>query len=551
MALFRSPSGRLNRGVHAGLVLALACAPAAAQRYDGRIEGAQAGAQMGVGLASGMDINGDFVEDYAIASPYYTRSIYTGAGIVQVFDGASGSLLRVFTGGSSNEQLGSSLALVNDLDGDGTGEICIGAPGWNGNAGFVAMYSIATGAQLWAVYGAPGAQLGFSVAPAGDVDHDHRIDVVVGAPGIDKTYVYGWNTGAIHTLSGSAGSRFGHAVAGNVDINGDATMDILVSAPYYDSLLPAKQNRGRVVAYSGATAAALYTFLGADANDYLGWAITGLGDVDGDGKAEVAASSPWDDDNGTDTGIVIVINSNGTQRYALHGGGVNNYYGMSLCGLPDMTRDGRPDLAVGATDLGSAGWVHLVNGHDGATLHTIFAADGTYDSLGFRIVTGDFNNDDSFDLLVADNVRGVGTIALAGTVNRYLAAPAYTQGWGSGWPGTLGVPTLVAQDDPAIGQTLHLHLSNSRGTSTAALLFVGFVQIHVPSSAGGTLLVSPFQVLTLPVPPLGLTFSGLLPNNTGLLLQEVDLQALEVDPGASHGLSFTAGLKLSIGFDYP
>ena len=43
-------------------------------------------------------------------------------------------------------------------------------------------------------------------------------------------------------------------------------------------------------------------------------------------------------------------------------------------------------------------------------------------------------------------------------------------------------------------------------------------------------------------------FSGDIPDDGGLAGVTLDLQALEADPGATEGVSFTAGLELVMGY---
>ena len=67
-------------------------------------------------------------------------------------------------------------------------------------------------------------------------------------------------------------------------------------------------------------------------------------------------------------------------------------------------------------------------------------------------------------------------------------------------------------------------------------------------TSGGTLLVAPpWLLVPLVLPAGGLALTEILPSDILLCGFELDLQALELDPGASHGISFTAGLKLLLG----
>jgi hypothetical protein len=126
--------------------------------------------------------------------------------------------------------------------------------------------------------------------------------------------------------------------------------------------------------------------------------------------------------------------------------------------------------------------------------------------------------------------------------------PASWSNYGSGFPGTFGEPTLTAQSPPALGSALTLNLSNSSGLSASGLLFIGFVQTSIHSGWGGDLLVSPFFTLPIPVPPTGLTLNGTIPDDETLCGFTLYLQAIESDPGAFKGVSFTQGMTLQFGY---
>ena len=119
--------------------------------------------------------------------------------------------------------------------------------------------------------------------------------------------------------------------------------------------------------------------------------------------------------------------------------------------------------------------------------------------------------------------------------------------YGAGWPGTHGVPAFTALTPPILGTTVTLFVENSYGKPTSGLLLIGFTQTSLHSSWGGDLLLLP--ALTVPISfSFGAdSFSGDLPQDDGLVGLNVDLQVLEFDPGASKGVSFTAGLDLVLG----
>ena len=132
-------------------------------------------------------------------------------------------------------------------------------------------------------------------------------------------------------------------------------------------------------------------------------------------------------------------------------------------------------------------------------------------------------------------------------VHEFNSTPASWSNYGSGYPGTNGVPSFTSQQNPVIGTTITLDLGNSYGQPTAGLLFIGFQQANIHSSWGGDLLVVPTIVMPVSFSYGGDSFTGDLPDDWRLCGLAVDLQAIEGDPGAAKGVSFTQGLQLILG----
>src|SRR5690606_28195335 len=136
----------------------------------------------------------------------------------------------------------------------------------------------------------PGDFAGRSVAVVGDVDGDGTTDLLVGADGVDgnstdegHAFLISGATGLVlRTFVGdSIGDFFGASVAGAGDVDGDGVPDLVIGA-YGDDpgdLL----DSGSAVVISGATGTVLWKFLGATLEERVGWAVAGAGDVDADG----------------------------------------------------------------------------------------------------------------------------------------------------------------------------------------------------------------------------------------------------------------------------
>ena len=119
--------------------------------------------------------------------------------------------------------------------------------------------------------------------------------------------------------------------------------------------------------------------------------------------------------------------------------------------------------------------------------------------------------------------------------------------YGAGCPGTNGVPSFTSRADPVLGTTVTLDLGNSYGIATVGVFIVGFQRTAIPTNWGGDVLADPLITRVLPLPASGASFSDQIPIDDELCGFTVDLQAIEADPGAVKGVSFTQGLELVLG----
>jgi Tol biopolymer transport system component len=132
-------------------------------------------------------------------------------------------------------------------------------------------------------------------------------------------------------------------------------------------------------------------------------------------------------------------------------------------------------------------------------------------------------------------------------VHEMCSTPASWTSYGAGYPGTHGVPSFTSQQFPSFGATVTVDLANSYGAPTVGFLALGFQRASLPTNWGGDLLTLPFLIAPITF-SYGLdSFTGTLPDDIALCGTTIDLQGIEADPGATFGLSFSAGLELVIG----
>jgi hypothetical protein len=421
MASVGSLVGRVQFGIAVlttwilATILIIAATPALAQcPLKWTFTGAADYDRFGTSVAWAGDVNNDGIDDIIVGAPGNSAG-GTSAGRAYVYSGAAGALLYTFTGAAAQDFFGQSVSGAGDVNGDGFADVIVGAY-WNDaggvDAGRAYVYSGQTGALIRTLTGqAAGDRFGISVASAGDVNSDGYDDVIVGAyqndaGGVDagRAYVYsGLNGSLLWTLTGAAaGDWFGYSVSGAGDVNDDGYADIVVGAR---NNAAGGIAAGRAYVYSGATGVLLHTFTGAAAGDEFGISVSGAGDMDKDGFTDLIIGAWRNDAGGAEAGRAYVYSGQmGTLMRTFTAQAANDRFGFSVAGAGDVNGDGYADLMVGARDNDAggqdAGRVYVYSGLTGALL-SIYTGTTAGEGVGTSVDGGGKIGPDSYaDLLI-------------------------------------------------------------------------------------------------------------------------------------------------------
>jgi uncharacterized repeat protein (TIGR01451 family) len=400
---------------------------------------------LGMSVATAGDVDGDGYADLIVGAPGYPNDQWRGK--AYVYHGAGGGLATspafVASGENGEEGFGYAVASAGDVNGDGYGDLVVGAYGYpaGDEQGRAYVYhggpAGLSSVPVLTLTGEIGASSDFGVAAAGvgDVNGDGYGDVAVGAHHYNintgRAYIYhggpnGLSSSPSTILDGESILNYFGMEAGTAgDVNGDGYSDVLVGAYAYGSY------RGGAYVYHGGPEGVPITptcvILGSDYYTYMGWALGTAGDVNGDGYADVILGEPGGADS--DTGQAYVYHG-GPEGLApapaltLTGEAIFDFYGYAVGTAGDLNADGYADVLMSAPSYDdSRGRVYIHHGGPGgisATPALTFTGEITGISFGISVGTaGDVNGDGYSDVLVGAS----GAYSSTGRVYLYHGGP--------------------------------------------------------------------------------------------------------------------------------
>ena len=422
------------------------------------IRGDAANDQAGFSVSDAGDVNGDGYADVIVGAPRGDDDGNSAGEAYVIFGQASGETSGpreidltnldagdgfIIQGDTPADEAGTSVSSAGDVNGDGYADLLVGAI--LGNSGGTSV------GEAYVLFG----KAADPSDPFGSPDSDNRQVVDLS----DLTAAEGF------IIQGDAsGDNAGHSVSGAGDVNGDGYTDLIIGAPYGDPdgdrsnageayLVFGKATGfgsdmgGRQVIDLGDLAAGDgFIIRGDKAGDQAGHSVSGAGDVNGDGYADLIIGALLGDDGGDEAGEAYVVFGKPDNFGVAEGGGrvidlssLEAADGFVIQGdtpfdfagrrhissAGDVNGDGYADVIIGArggddggTDAGEAyvvfgkasdfGSPPDSTGRRVVDLTNLSAADGfiiqgetAYDGAGQGISgAGDLNGDGFDDLLV-------------------------------------------------------------------------------------------------------------------------------------------------------
>ncbi len=371
--------------------------------HDYRMSGNYSGSNFGWSVSGAGDLNGDGYSDVIISARGDSGKVYI------YFGGASMDTIAdlVMTGEATNTRFGWSVSGAGDVNGDGYDDFIVGAWGMLGTRGRAYIYfggaSMNNVADL-TITGATLENFGRSVSSAGDVNGDGYSDVIVGATGLGRAYIFFGGIlmdtiADVTMIREVTSSFFGGSVSSAGDVNGDGYDDVIVGAYQYSG------SRGRAYIFLGGApmdSIADLKMTGEAASINFGESVSSAGDVNGDGYSDIVIGAQM---YSFSTGRAYIyfggVSMDTIPDVTMTGEAMNSKFGYWVSSAGDVNVDGYDDVIVGAMGSTGRAFIYLGSAAIDNVADVSMTEELKADAFGCSVSgVGDVNGDGYADVIV-------------------------------------------------------------------------------------------------------------------------------------------------------
>jgi hypothetical protein len=293
------------------LFLGTATGPSSSPAWS--VDGGQVGAGCGSSVSGAGDLNADGYSDVLIGVSSWDTTL-ADVGAAWTFLGSASGLAQapdwIYEGSAAQDQVGSAVSEAGDVNGDGYGDLAVGAVGSEPGGEVLVFHGSLYGpgdTPDWSyTQSTASAWFGSTIDSAGDLNGDGYGDLVAGAQSYQDSLAgeggaWAWlgsasglaASPAWSTVGGQADAYFGSSVAGAGDVNGDGFGDLLVGASGWDTTTSEVGAAFLFLGSAGGPSPAPdWSHSTAESWSQLGYSAAGGGDFDGDGLGDFLVGAP-------------------------------------------------------------------------------------------------------------------------------------------------------------------------------------------------------------------------------------------------------------------
>lgn len=379
------------------------------------------------------DVNENGHSDLFVGAPGENVQQVESAGAVYLIDGQTGNVLRSFhsPNPSNDGVFGAHLSAVEDVNGDDTKDLLVGAPQetvlGNEGAGRAYLFSGSNGKVL-KQFAAPRSKqsrfseyeghFGASVASAGDINNDGIPDLLIGAP--EETVEKERNSGSVYLFSGNSGDllqrfssptptqdlRFGSTIS---HLEGHGKSRSVLAVGIYSQSESKHKYSESLYFFSYESGRQVGSFDPSEENVVTpyGFSVTTARDVTGDGLDDLLLSSS----SSSRVLLVDATKENILETYSPPQSNLSSF-GDQVAPTGDVDGDGVIDILVSAPgkkieDVEDAGRVYLLSGRGGDPIVWLSSPNATEGgSFGAAVATS-INSDGSTDIFLGSDRENV------------------------------------------------------------------------------------------------------------------------------------------------